>query len=341
MESEHNLTHVTSVVIYDPSTVPGRKTVRFKDIIAHVEQRLHMSPLLKRRLVRVPLELDYPYWVEDEYFDLEYHLRHGRLPAPGDWRQFCIHMARYHSRPLDMKRPLWEMFVVEGLEHIEGLPKGGYAIATKIHHAAVDGASMIKFFGAMADRDNKGTPALSLDAVKPTPSPQPSLLDMARRAASSNLRSPLRITDALMRAAPGVYQAVQSALKTRKDDKHSIPETRFNGTVSPHKMFDATVFELDDLKAVRPAVPGCTINDVVLAICSGALRKYLLHHRELPADPLVAWVPINARPGGASDTDAPGNNITAMTTAIYTNTEDPLARLRSIMESTRRSKEAK
>jgi len=112
METGNNLAHVTCVNIYDPSTVPGKKIVRFKDIIAHVEERLHMSPLLKRRLVRVPMELDYPYWVEDDHFDLEYHLLHGRLPEPGDWRQLCIHIARYHSRPLYMNRPLWEMFVI-------------------------------------------------------------------------------------------------------------------------------------------------------------------------------------------------------------------------------------
>jgi WS/DGAT/MGAT family acyltransferase len=106
-------------------------------------------------------------------------------------------------------------------------------------------------------------------------------------------------------------------------------------------MFDATVFQLDDLKQVRKSVPGSTINDVVLAICSGALRKYLQHHDELPEDPLVAWVPINARPGGASDTDAPGNNISAMTTPIFTDHADPLERLHAIMQSTRRSKEAK
>ena len=156
MESEDNLTHVTSISVFDQSTVPGGKVVRFKDILAHIEGRLHMSPLFKRRLVHVPLELDFPYWIDDEHFDLEYHVTHGRLPEPGDWRQFCIHMARYHSRPLDMNRPLWEMFVVEGLDNIDGLPKGSYAIATKIHHAAVDGTAIIDFFGAMADIDNKG-----------------------------------------------------------------------------------------------------------------------------------------------------------------------------------------
>ena len=118
LESEDNLTHITTISIFDQSTAPGEGVVRFRDILDHVESRLHMSPLFKRRLVHVPLELDFPYWVDDEHFDLEYHVRHGRLPEPGDWRQFCIHMARYHSRPLDMRRPLWEMYVVEGLSLI-------------------------------------------------------------------------------------------------------------------------------------------------------------------------------------------------------------------------------
>ncbi|MDH3587333.1 MAG: wax ester/triacylglycerol synthase family O-acyltransferase, partial [Gammaproteobacteria bacterium] len=143
LESADNLTHLTSIAIFDQSTVPGGEVVRFKDILAHVEGRLHMSPLFKRRLVHVPLELDFPYWVDDEHFDLEYHIRHGRLPEPGDWRQFCIHVARYHSRPLDMNRPLWEMYVVEGLDNIDWLPKGSYALVTKIHHAAVDGKAIM------------------------------------------------------------------------------------------------------------------------------------------------------------------------------------------------------
>ena len=152
LESDNNLTHVTGFSIYDPSTAPGGH-VRFKDIIAHVEGRLHTSPIFKRRLVHVPLQLDYPYWADDEYFDIEYHIRHARLPHPGDWRQLCIQMARYHSRPLDMKRPPWEMFVLEGLDNVDGVPKGSYALVTKIHHVAVDGASAIRFFSALSDID--------------------------------------------------------------------------------------------------------------------------------------------------------------------------------------------
>ena len=341
MESADNLTHVTSISILDPTTVPGGKVVRFKDILAHVEGRLHMSPLFKRRLVRVPMELDFPYWVDDENFDLEYHVSHGRLPKPGDWRQFCIHMARYHSRPLDMTRPLWEMFVVEGLDNVDWLPKGSYAIATKIHHAAVDGSAIVDFFGAMADVDNKGTPAMPLNMAKLRRSPQPSLLDMGVRAAWHTIRSPIGMTDAVMRSAPSIYRLAQNALGSKKKAKYPVPETRFNTQVSAQKMFDARVFDLQDLKDIRALVPGSTINDVVLAICGGGLRRYLQKHDELPDSSLIAWVPINARQSSGSNSDEPGNNITSMTAPIFTDIEDPAERLQAVHDATQQSKEAK
>lgn len=340
-ETEHNLTHVTSVSIYDPSTVPGGRTVRFTDIIEHVRERLVCNPVFYRRLLRLPLEIDYPYWVEDEYFDLEYHIQHGRLPAPGDWRQFCIHMARYHSRPLDMNRPPWEIFVVEGLDHVDGLPAGCYAIATKIHHAAVDGTSLMKFFASMADADNLGTPLITLEEPVVERGDAPGLSDILSRAVRNNFRSPLAIAETVMRAAPGLVQAAQEAVTRREGDKTPVPPTRFNVDLSPHKMFDARIFALDDLKAIRRLHPGTTINDVVLAICAGGLRRYLLAHDELPEDPLIAWVPINARPKDVDGGEMPGNNITAMTAPIHTDEPDTLKRLKRINQATLSSKEAR
>jgi WS/DGAT/MGAT family acyltransferase len=341
MESRDNHIHVTAVAVFDPSTVPGGDVVRFKDILAHIRSRLHMSPLFRRRLVRVPLELDFPYWVDDEHFDLEYHVQHSRLPKPGDWRQFCIQLCRFHARPLDLSRPLWEMLVIEGLDHIDKFPEGSYAIATKLHHAAVDGASILNFYRALLDVDNKGTPAVPLDSIEGRHSPRPGPIDIAARAAWNTLRSPIGLTDAVMRSAPALYNWAQHALTSQKESSQKVPDTRFNCNASPHKMFDATTFKLDDLKAIRKAVPGSTINDVVLCICGGALRKYLKHHKELPAESLVAWVPINARATQLDGTDNPGNRITSMTTQIFTNIEDPVDRLRQIHTATGESKEAR
>ena len=340
METEDNHIQVTAVAVFDPSTVPRRKTVRFKEILAHIENRLHMSPVFRRRLSRVPLELDYPYWVDDENFDLEYHVQHVRLPNPGDWRQFCILLSRFHARPLDQARPLWEMLVIEGLDGVEGLPKGSYAIATKLHHAAVDGASVMNFYRALVDVDNKGTPAVPLDSVNAKQSPRPGLINMGLRAAWNTVRSPIGITDAVMRSAPAIYRWAQHALSSEHVAKHVVPDTRFNCNTSPHTMFGATVCELDVVKAIRKAVPGSTINDVILAVCAGALRRYLQHHEELPEESLVAWVPINARRGTSGGEDI-GNHLTSMTTRIFTDIEDPLERLERIHGATSDSKAAR
>ena len=132
--------HIGSVLIYDPSTAPGG-FVRFKDILSFIEGRLHMSETMRQKMVKVPFGLDYPYWVQDSNFDIEYHVRHIALPKPGDWRQLCILAARVFARPLDMSRPPWEITVVEGLDNIPGVPKGAYAMLTKVHHAAIDGVS--------------------------------------------------------------------------------------------------------------------------------------------------------------------------------------------------------
>ena len=341
MESEDNHIQVSAVGIFDPTTVPGGEIVRFKDILAHIEKRLHMSPLFRRRLVRVPLELDFPYWVDDENFDLESHVQHARLPEPGDWRQLCIQLSRFHAKPLDESRPLWEMLVIEGLDHVEALPKGSYALAVKLHHAAVDGASIINFFRGLVDIDNMGTPAVPLDSVASSSSPAPGLLNMAGRAVFNAVRSPIGMTDAVMRSAPALYRWAQHALTSQREPSVPVPDTRFNCNSSPHKMFDATIFDLEALKKIRVAVPGSTINDVVLCICGGALRKYLQHHKELPTESLVAWVPINARPGASKEADGPGNQITSMTTRIFTDVANPIERLRRIHKATQRSKEAR
>ena len=140
--------------IYDQSSAPGGK-VTFKGILDHVGSRLHVSRTFRQRLVEVPLGLDHPYWIEDPDFDLEYHVRHIALPRPGDWRQFCIQVARLHSRPLDRSRPLWEMYVIEGLDDVDGLPAGSFAIMTKIHHAAIDGVTLLEITSALHDLDTR------------------------------------------------------------------------------------------------------------------------------------------------------------------------------------------
>jgi len=339
-QTANNLTHIMGVYIYDPSTAPGG-FVRFKDIIRHVESRVHTSPLFKRRLHRLPFDMDHPYWVEDEHFDIEAHISHARLPEPGDWRQFCIATARYFSKPMDMNRPLWDIYIIEGLDRIPGIPKGSFAMLHRVHHAAVDGASGAHAFIAMSDIDAKGTPAI------PEPPPvedlgdPPSSAEALSRAWSASLQSPVKFMNALMKMSPAIISSARKAIEGGMTA--GVPETRFNTAVGPHKMFDGTSVALSDVALVRQKVPGATVNDVVLTTVGGALRKYLAKHKELPKESLVAVAPINLRgkDKGAGKASTPGNQVSAMSVPVRTDIADPLARLAAIRDYTVEAKEAK
>jgi diacylglycerol O-acyltransferase / wax synthase len=341
METANNLTHIMGAYVYDPSTAPGGK-VRFKDIIRHVEGRVHTSPLFKRRLYRLPGDLDHPYWVEDEHFDIEAHMSHARLPEPGDWRQFCIAVARYFSKPMDMNRPLWDIYVIEGLDRIPGIAPGSFAMLHRVHHAAVDGASGAHAFIAMSDIDANGTPAIDAPPPEFTLGKLPTTTEIFTRAWSASMQSPVKFMNALMKMSPAILQA---ARKTMSDGTMTtgVPETRFNVPVGPHKMFDATTVSLADCALIRKKVEGATVNDVVLTTCGGALRKYLAHHKELPKESLVAVAPINRRgkEAGSGKASTPGNQVSAMSVPIRTDIADPLERLAAVRDYTVDAKEAK
>src|ERR1700739_508763 len=140
LESEAMPLHTGGMLIYDPSTAPGGR-VTYQQILDNLSSRLGSARVLRRRLARVPLDLDNPYWVEDRPVDLQYHISHLALPEPADWREFCAQIARFLERRMDMSRPLWEMLIIEGLRNVDGLPPNAFALATQMHHAGVDGGS--------------------------------------------------------------------------------------------------------------------------------------------------------------------------------------------------------
>ena len=141
-EKGNVFSHVCTLLVYDVTTAPGGK-VRYKDILQHFEERMHLHPVFSNRLATVPLGIDRPYWVAGGDIDVEYHIRHIALPQPGDWRQLMIQVARLHSRPLDRNKPLWEVYVIEGLDNIPKLPKGAFAIFFKTgnHRTAITWAA--------------------------------------------------------------------------------------------------------------------------------------------------------------------------------------------------------
>ncbi|WP_123024221.1 WS/DGAT/MGAT family O-acyltransferase [Mycolicibacterium stellerae] len=334
---------IQMLLIYDQSTAPAGK-VTFKRILGEIDARLHLAPTFRRRLTDLPGSLHMPYWVDDPNFDLEYHVRHIALPQPGDWRQLCIQIARIHGRQLDLRRPPWEMTVIEGLNSIPGVPEGSFAISIKLHHCVVDGMESVELMAAMHD--------LAHDSARPAPPEKPwnpgalpSTADLVARTAINGVLHPLRAGKVLVPGALGVLGALRNiaelpgkiagglaAALAPGSSSLFAPSTRFNGAPTPQRAFEARFHDLTDFKRIKACVPDATINDVALAYVGGALRHYLDGHGELPEETLVAACPASIR--SSSETGSGGNRLFGRLHALETTIADPLERLAAIVDET-------
>jgi WS/DGAT/MGAT family acyltransferase len=334
LETANSPMHIGGLAIYDPSTAPGG-TVSFKQIIANITARALRVPAMTNTLTEVPLSLDHPYWRRDADFDPEFHIRHIALPKPGDWRQLCIQVARLHARPLDRAHPLWEIYVIEGLDKVEGYPPGCFAVVTKMHHAAIDGASGVEI--ASAIHDLEPVEGLKPPVGKPKGEKRPTNLELIWRSQVNNLKTPLRFLSVARNTLPGFAKFATGVAKGRLSRVTDIPRTRFNTNVSSHRVFDAVEFPLDEIKAIKNSVPDVTINDVAISICGGALRKYLSAKHELPEESLVAMAPINIRTQDKLGTA--GNQVSQMTVRTCSNIAGALPRLQAVHDGTSKAKE--
>ncbi len=335
LETRNSPMHIGSILIYNPVTAPGG-FVRFKDILAFFDSRKQLSRTIRQRMVRVPFDLDYPYWIEDPDFDLEYHVRHIALPKPGDWRQLCIQAARIFARPLDLTRPPWEFTVVEGLDNIPGVAPGSFAMVTKVHHAAIDGMSGIDLMEAMHTLDPKAPPPKEPDSWKPEK--VPNAVELLGKSYVSALLNPMKQLEVAAKAAPGLAKAI-AGLAKKEFSLHGemiAPKTRFNKAISAGRVVEGRSVPLAEIKAIRTAVPGAKVNDVFLAIVGGAMRKYLLAHDDLPKKTLTAMAPISVRSG--EEKGDMGNQVAAMIAPLGTHIENPLERLAYVQAQTTNSK---
>ena len=335
LETRNSPMHIGSILIYDPATAPGG-FVRFKDILRFYESRMQLSKTMRQRLVRVPFDLDYPYWVEDKAFDLEYHVRHLALPKPGDWRQLCIQAARIFARPLDLTRPPWEFTIIEGLDNVPGIAPGSFAIVTKVHHAAIDGMSGIDLLEALHTLDPHAAAPQQPDEWKGEDVPNTATL--LARSWFNAVTNPARQIEVAARAVPGLARATKGLL-TRDFKVHGemlAPRTRFNVVLSPNRVVEGRSVALADIKAIRVLAPGAKVNDVFLAIVGGAMRKYLLAHDDLPDKTLTAMAPISVR--STDEKGDMGNQVAAMIAPLGTHIADPAERLQYVHSQTVNSK---
>ncbi|MDT8990231.1 wax ester/triacylglycerol synthase family O-acyltransferase [Curvibacter sp. APW13] len=331
-DSAHANSNVTLVHIYDQSTAPGG-VVRFKQILSHVESRLDRMPLFRQKIVQVPLNLDYPYWVEDDNFQLEYHVRHIALPKPGDWRQFCIQSSRIHARPLDLSRPLWEMYVIEGLDSFLDLPQGSFAILLKIHHAAIDVEHGNEITRLLHDLTPEVHPA------PPTapwfPEDPPGDLTLLWRAGFHMASWPLRLWRPVGKAWQAFRATAEAVSRELRGVPPAFPMTRFNTEVSSQRVFETRRFALDEFKQIRTLVADSTVHDVVLAVCAGGLRAYLEIQDELPKDDLVAAVPVAVQSERVAGQAGP--RLSWVRLGLATGIEDPVERLAHIQQASQAS----
>lgn len=329
LETPTHHMHVAMTMVLDPSTMPGGYSFQgIKDFIASRTDRI---PPFRRRLVSVPLNLHHPVWVEDPEFDIDHHIRRIGAPAPGGRRELGEMAAQIASVPLDRSRPLWEMWVVEGLK------QDRIAVVSKVHHCAIDGASGAELMVHLFDLD----PA---DAVVTGPPPDlpseriPTDVELIGHALTSKVRRTMGLAPLLNQTARSINRVVQGR---RSPDglvgavPLTAPRVPWNGPTSGRRDVGFARVPLATVKDVK-ATLGCTVNDVVLALCAGTLRRYLESHGALPDEPLVAVCPVSVR----TPDDTPGSNkVSALFTALATQLDDPLERLEAIRATTKGAKE--
>jgi diacylglycerol O-acyltransferase / wax synthase len=339
LETANTTGHVGGLSVLDPSTASEPLTLaRLTEVMA---ERLPLVPVLRRKLLNVPLGLDQPYWIDDADFDIEYHVREIALPRPGSDAQLTEQVSRLHARPLDRSRPLWELYL------ITGLARDRAAVYSKIHHAAVDGVSGTELLTVLFDLTPAGREPPAAEPFQPErPPPLPILAAMAAIRLAWRPVQTIRITNELVRLLPalappastlageilGLNRGDGSVIATRPG---RAPATPFNRAITPHRRFAFRSVDLGTVKTVKKAF-GVSVNDVVMAMCAGALRRWLADHDALPGQPLVAMIPVSVRdPAGQG---ALGNRVSAMLAPLPTDVTDPGLRLQIVHSATQAAK---
>jgi diacylglycerol O-acyltransferase / wax synthase len=350
IESSTTAGHVGSLILLDPARGSGVPLTleRVREVL---EPRMHLVAPFRQRLVMVPLGLGRPYWVDDPQFDIEFHLRELSLPEPGDDEQLGEQVARIHARPLDRTRPLWELYLIHGLQG------GRQAIYSKVHHAAIDGISGAEILATIMDV------TVEPRIVEPPeeywdPPPLPGAGDLLAKGLLAMVRQPVEAARLLPATLPhladlpgaGVIPGAQmvsrigdsilatvtagSRGRTLGRRKITTPPTRLNAPITAHRRFAFGSLPLDEVKTVKNAF-GMTVNDVVMALCATVLRRWLLDHDGLPDIPLVVAVPVSVRDKGSGQ----ANQISVMLVELATQIREPRARLAAVQAAVAEAKE--
>lgn len=356
LETATSFGHINSLSIYRrPEDADFDPYEVFR---SQVESKLGLLEPFRRRLVEVPLGLDRPYWINDPDFDLDFHVRHIGVPGEGSQTQVGDLVGRLIGRPMDRSRPLWEGYVIEGLE------SGDFAILLKLHHSTIDGAAGAEMLGMLLDTD------ATEDQSRWTPEVEPGVGELLARTAFGLAKTPAKglrlqakmlnelgkitrsqgisnIARTVQQGLPGpAGQVVRRALgvSERPEEQDQVPllpriggpRTPFNASITAHRRFAYRAAPLAHIKAIKSEL-GATVNDVVMAVCAGGLRRYLESHDALPDRDLIAMIPVSIRTG--EETEKWSNRVSAIFADLPTAADDPIERVEQVHSSMIAAKE--
>lgn len=329
LESSQQLLHVCGLLLLDPDTIP--EGYGFDKLRSALDERVRDIPMFTRKLKTVPFGLDHPVWVDDREYDVKRHVHRLAVPSPGgdeELAELCGHLA---SMPLDRSRPLWEMWV------IEGLASGRIAVFTKMHHASVDGVNGANMLSHLCSLE-PGEPPLDLAEPKARPGAAPSDTTLLVKAVAANVTRPF---NAVRLVKPTVALLGKTLSRVRSGTAMAAPltapRTSFNGTITGHRSIAFADISLQRIRDIKNAVEGATVNDVVLTVSGGALRRYLEERGELPATSLLASVPVSVHETTGNSKGS--NKVSAIFAKLGTDIAEPLERLAKMSVANKHAKE--
>ena len=328
LESPRTPMHIGCIWTF---SAPKTGKMTFPRLKRHVVSRLPISPVFRRRLSSLPMDIDLPYWVEDRNFNIDNHLQHIQLHGKDSEEQKSTLCNQFFSQTLDRSKPLWAMTFLDSSDE----NNGHFSILLKFHHAAVDGKSAEKILSGLLSVDQDATESLQ-DTW------EPETLSITRMV-GNKLRSMYRAPKEINALTKSLGHSLVNSTQLRHRDKQEQPPHFF---MSPHSPFNEEIdtarhmssahLSLSAIKDIKKAYAGSTVNDVVLTICAGALRKHLLKQGQLPTSPMVAMVPVSKREGNEKDQ---GNLISPMLVSLATNVGSPRARLEAVHQNALKAKE--
>jgi len=336
-ESPQTMMHVAALMPFTPPDDAGPTYLR--DLMDEVHRAPVESPwnlkLSHPGMLRHPLQS----WVEDEAFDIDYHVRRSALPSPGDERELGILVSRLHSHQIDFRRPPWEMHIIEGLEG------GRFAVYAKVHHALVDGFTAVKILARSlstdaADENTRFFFSTTPPRRDPVPPQSKPLVDQVVSRITSPVTGAARLASGVVGAGATAGRAVARLELGRSEDladlrgPRSAPHTILNAPTGRSRRFATQEYEIERLARIARSAGG-TLNDVVMAICGGGLRAFLGEQDSLPERSLVAFMPVNIRQPGD---EGGGNKVGALLATLGTDIEDPVERLEAVIRSTSQAK---